>query len=397
MKQRILILGAGYGGMMTALRLAKKSNRQQVHIQLVNASPVFVERIRNHQLAVNQDLKVRRIPDLLQGTGVEFIEARVTAIRPKEKLVLIERNNTSQTLAYDKLVYALGSIVDKDTVPGIREYAYTLDKDSSQALAQALPDVVTSKGRAVIIGGGLTGIEIATELAETYPLLDVKLITGGVLGEGVSEKGRTYLREVFAKLDITRLENTPVDAIHEDAVVTSAGDAIDYDVCIWAGGFKALPLAKDAGLAVNAIGQLLIDAEMHSISDADIYGVGDAATFIPEVGFDIRMACATAMPMGVHAADNLAAWLAAKPENPFRFAYVLQCISLGRDEGLVQMVQKDDTPKEQIITGKTGAWIKEQICRYTIFALHTTRRLGFYKYPQSEPQTQPPKRQHAKA
>jgi len=94
------------------------------------------------------------------------------------------------------------------------------------------------------------------------------------------------------------------------------------------------------------------------------------------------MACAVAMPMGSHVADNVSAAVNHKSLQPFRFSYALECISMGRHDALIQTVHGDDTPKDRIFTGRLGAFIKENICRYTVFSLRLEKRLpGSYMYP----------------
>ena len=80
LKTQIIVIGAGYAGLLATIRLAGKTQPNNVEITLVNASATFVERLRLHQLAANQTLKQRPIRTTLQGTGVHFIEGIVTSI-----------------------------------------------------------------------------------------------------------------------------------------------------------------------------------------------------------------------------------------------------------------------------------------------------------------------------
>ena len=116
----------------------------------------------------------------------------------------------------------------------------------------------------------------------------------------------------------------------------------------------------------------------------DIYAVGDAADLSQAIATPIRMACATALPMGAYVADELAAHLTGVAHRPYEFAYAGRCISLGRRAGLVQLVDADDRPKEQIITGRMGALIKELICRYTVWQIQNPRWTYFPRRPASE-------------
>ncbi len=80
---RIVVLGAGYTGLFSAIRLAHRTRRTGVKITLVNPSSRFVERLRMHQIAAGQELAEHRIPDLLAGTGVTFVQGTATAIDPR--------------------------------------------------------------------------------------------------------------------------------------------------------------------------------------------------------------------------------------------------------------------------------------------------------------------------
>jgi NADH dehydrogenase FAD-containing subunit len=104
------------------------------------------------------------------------------------------------------------------------------------------------------------------------------------------------------------------------------------------------------------------------------------------------MACATAMPMGAQAADNLAAAVMNRTPTAFGFAYAIQCISLGRHRGLVQIVNGDDSPQEKIISGRAAALVKEAICQYTTWSLRAEARFpGLYRWPgQGKAGTQQP-------
>jgi NADH dehydrogenase len=374
---KILILGGGYAGLQAAIRLAGKA-RGKAQITLVNAVNTFVERIRLHQRAANQTLKQHSIPALLKGTGINFVQGWVNELNPTQREIKVNTETDIQMLSYDVLIYALGSFIDCDNAVGVREHAYALTPDDMTELRNKL----ANSERLLIVGGGLTGIEAATEFAESYPNLKITLATSESFGERLSQKGRTHLHQVFARLGITIRDNVEITEVTANAAQLANGSALPFDTCLWAGSFAVSDLAREAGLSVNERGQILIDAQLRSVSHPDIYAIGDAA-FCPEM--PTRMGCVAGMPMGSHAADNLAALLKGEAQTPFRFAYLVQCISLGRNEGLVQMVTADDKPKEQILTGRLAVWIKESICLGTVWVLYAERYLpGIYAWSKAE-------------
>ncbi len=386
MKQtQIVVLGAGYSGMMAAGRLAHKLHGQPVAITLVNAAPDFIQRIRLHQVAANQSPTKVPITQILKGTGVRFVQARVTGLNPQaDSLTLQMPQGDTQALHYDYLVYALGSYTDTNRVPGVREYALSLGSEATSIqLRDRLPLIAQRGGKLVVIGGGLTGIESATELAESYPSLKVTLITRDTFGAQLSEAGRQYLRQTFDRLQIKVIDHTAVNRVTADQVQYEGG-ALDYDVCLWTGSFTVSDLAAKSGLQVNDRGQIITNDHLQSLSHANIYAIGDAADFSEAAGVPIRMACATALPMGAYVADALAAHVMGVDYRPHEFVYYIRCISLGRQNGLVQMVDSQDHPKEQIITGRLGAMVKELICSYTLWQVQHPRWMYFPRPSASE-------------
>jgi NADH dehydrogenase len=381
--RKVVIIGAGYAGLLAALRLAGRRKRLKIAVTLVNASDHFVDRIRLHQLATGRALQARPIARLLHGSGVDFVRGRVVALDVDRKCVAVETPEATRDLSYDHLLYALGSTVDTATVPGVREHADALaGEGAATKLAARLPELARQHGRVAVVGGGLTGIEAATEIAEAWPALRVSLVTRGRAGYGLSDKGHAHLMKVCARLGIDVHEGATVRLVEQGCLDCEGGWRLPFDVCLWAGSFSVASLARDAGLAVNDRGQILVDPYMRSISHPEILAAGDAAVPVEGSGVPIRMACATALPLGAHAADSLAAMLAGEPPRPFRFAYVFQCISLGRRDGIVQFVLGDDSPRERILGGRTAALFKEAICRSPMAVLKMEKlRSGSYRWP----------------
>src|SRR3989475_1207858 len=107
---RILVIGAGYAGLLFTMRLAGKVARQNVHITLVNESDTFTERPHLPEFATNQVIQWRSLPQILRRTHVHFLQGRVTSIDPAHhEIVVVDQQNT-QHVEYDYLVYALGSV-----------------------------------------------------------------------------------------------------------------------------------------------------------------------------------------------------------------------------------------------------------------------------------------------
>lgn len=141
MQHRIVVLGAGYTGASAAGRIARRLRREDVAITLVNAEPDFVERVRMHQLAAGQDLTPRPLGEMFAGTGVELRAAKVTAVDADRRTVTVHSADGTEELAYDTLVYALGSGWKEQGVPGAAEHAHEIAGRAGRcARASAWPD-----------------------------------------------------------------------------------------------------------------------------------------------------------------------------------------------------------------------------------------------------------------
>jgi NADH dehydrogenase FAD-containing subunit len=114
--RRVVVIGAGYAGLTAALGVAGRARRLRVGVTLVNRSARFTERLRLHQTASGQRLAELSIPAMVAGTGIEFVQGRVTAVDPEQRRVGLA---DGRELPYDVLVWALGSRADPGTVPGV--------------------------------------------------------------------------------------------------------------------------------------------------------------------------------------------------------------------------------------------------------------------------------------
>ncbi|MFJ6854012.1 NAD(P)/FAD-dependent oxidoreductase [Streptomyces sp. NPDC091271] len=363
MKQRIIVLGAGYTGAVAAGRLARRLRREDVAITLVTAEPDFVERVRMHQLAVGQELRPRPFSEMFAGTGVELKLAKVTGVDVDRGTVAVVDANGAEELEYDSLVYALGSGWNTQGVPGTAEHAHEIaGRPGALRLRERLAGLDAGQS-VVVIGGGLTGLEAATEIAEARPDLDVALAARGGLGDTLSPKGRQHLRKVFDKLGITVHEHTAVTGVEADRVTTADGTSVPAAVTVWTAGFAVHPIAQASALKVSDTGQIVVDGAMRSVSHPDVYAIGDAALVKGPGDNPLRMSCASGVPTAWQAADTIAARLTGGKLPNTTPRYFNQCISLGRREGLIQYVTADDRAVRAALTGRLAAFYKELVCK----------------------------------
>ncbi|WP_100445380.1 NAD(P)/FAD-dependent oxidoreductase [Glycomyces xiaoerkulensis] len=373
MKHRILVLGAGYAGVGLAGSLARRLHPAETEITLVNAEPDFVERIRLHQLAVGRDLPRRDLADVFAGTGVRVRIARVTAVDPERRTVAVHDDEAADELAYDTLVYALGSTADDGGVPGVGEHAFDI---AGRASALRLREHLAGLGPGsdvLVAGGGLTGIEAATEIAETRPELEVALATRGEIGDWLAPKARRHLQRALDRLGVAVREHTPIERVEAERAVAADGTSLPAAATVWAAGFAVHSIAAAGGLEVADTGRIVADRTLRSVSHPEVYALGDSVHVIGENGRPLPMSCASAGFTRIQAADSIAARLTGRRVPTAKLRYVGNNIGLGRRDAVFQVVGSDLRPKSWCIRGRKAVALKNLVYRGTAWnATHPT-------------------------
>jgi len=369
-RTHVVVVGAGYAGTLAANHLRQRSD---IDITVVNPRSVFVERIRLHQLVADTGTATADYATLL-GEGIQLIVDSVDVIETDRRRVLL---NSGIELDYDYLIYAVGSTgATASMVPGYAHYAHSVtDLESAQRLHYALTDLPLP-APVTVVGGGLTGIETASELAEGGR--SVTLVCGPVLGPSLSRRGRRSVAKRLRRLGVNVLESVAVAEVRWDEVVLTDGVVLPSAATIWTAGFAVPQLAARSGLHTDPMGRLLTDETLTSIDDERIVAAGDAAA---PSGQPLRMSCQAAGPMGAQAANTVLSRIAGDAPAALSQAFVGQCISLGRTHATFQMARTDDTPVNMYLGGRAAASLKEAICKGTVWSIRReAAKPGSYRW-----------------
>lgn len=377
MGRRILVVGGGYAGMLAAVRLAKRTRGRDVSIALVDPKAHFVERIRLHEDAAGALRPRRSLASMLEGSGVDVIAGAVLGVdlaaRRAEIALAGSRDVTRE--AFDDLVLATGSRAAR-----VPSRALSCATEEDMLALRARLATLAPGARALVVGAGLTGVEVAAELAERRAGLRVTLVSDGEVLPDATPAGRESARRTLAALGVEVVSNERVVAVDDVEVVLSSGVGLRANATVWAAGFEASPLPRATGLAVDALGRALVDARLRSVAHDFVRAIGDAA-HVDVGGGPLRMACASAMPMAAFAADDLAREIAGDAPRPFAFSWFVRCASLGRRAGLVQRLDAEDRPTSLWLDGRPGAWFKESICRFTVASIALEKAGIGYAWP----------------
>jgi NADH dehydrogenase len=347
--QRIVVLGAGFAGLWSAIGAARKLDElgigpDRVEVAIVDRSRWHSIRVRNYEAELDET----RVPldEMLGPIGVERIEAEVTGIDFARREVLCE--GSTRALSYDRLVFALGSRLARPPIPGLKTHAFDVDTYDAgcrlNAHIAALPNGNPSPSRytALVIGGGLTGIETATEMpgklraaiaaAPTDPLQCPRVILADRqpwIGSDMGEEARAVIAEALAALGIETRPGISVSAMDAEGATLATGERIDAATVVWCAGMQAHPLTGRFPVERDRFGRVPVDAFLKVKGMAGEFATGDAAWFAIDRSHSCVMSCQHGRPMGRFAGHNVVCDLLGLPMLPLEIGWYTTILDLG--------------------------------------------------------------------
>ncbi|WP_444438944.1 NAD(P)/FAD-dependent oxidoreductase [Pseudomonas sp. A6] len=346
MKQQILVVGAGFGGLWSALSAARLLDRHERHdVQISLLAPQAELRIRPRFYEPDVGRMFAPLDALFDTVGIRFVQGSAESIDEQAQSVgYRDAAGRQGELGYDRLVLATGSQLARPPVPGLDSHAFDVDQIESaarlEAHLKALRNRPASPARntVVVVGGGFTGIETATEMpARLREALgaeqDIHVIVvdrgaqvAAALGEGI----RPSIIEASTKLGIEWLPDASVAAVDADGVSLADGRRIDSHTVIWTGGLRASPLTEQLSGERDGLGRLHVDGNLKVRGQAKVFAAGDVAyAATDDLGNHAVMSCQHAISLGRHAGNNAAADLLGVPPTPYRQPKYVTCLDLG--------------------------------------------------------------------
>ena len=260
----VVILGAGYAGLMAALRLSRK--RRELRIALVSSSDRFLERVRLQESIVAPVApRISSISAFLAGTGIKFICGTVVSLDADRRCIRIVSDAGEHEIMFDRAIYALGTRVDVDGVPGATEHAYRLEAAegprSPSALRTRLRENADRPMRVITVGGAETSVEVAGEIKTAWPNAQVTMISSSRCGDFKGARVESAIRTQLARLGVKMVDGETVTEVRSTELTTDQGRCIPFDICVWSGGLRSAPVATGAGLATDPQGRIWVGSQ----------------------------------------------------------------------------------------------------------------------------------------
>ncbi|GMA52129.1 NADH dehydrogenase [Alicyclobacillus contaminans] len=349
---KILILGAGYAGMTTAVGLEKISEP----FTLVNKHPYHYMATLLHEAAggrgdaMNYTVPIR---DVLRKPTSTIVEDEITGIDREKKQV----QGKNGSYDYDYLVITLGWISEYFGIPGMAENSLSImDVNSALNIRNHIEEEFKKykedgdkRHLTIVIGGaGLTGIELVGELVDWLPELCLKygidrndvdlqnIEAMPTILPMVSEALRDVAAKTLTERGARLRTNTKLVKVDPGVVHLEGGEAVEAGTIVWTGGVRANPLLEKAGFTVDRRGRAKVNEFLQSVDDPHVFIGGDCAWFEVD-GRPIPPTAQAAMQMGPVLADNVSAAIYGQPMKPFHFHNMGTLASLGREVGVGQV------------------------------------------------------------
>jgi NADH dehydrogenase len=362
-KKHVLILGAGFAGLYTALHLEAALNKEaEAEITLIDRNHFHLFTPLLHEAAsgvIHPGLIMTPIRRVLRGKRVNFTRARVDAIDLEAQEVTL----CCERMPYDILVIALGSVTNFYGLDAVRERALEI-KHAGHAdelrchvinrFEAAAREIDVQRRRKLltfaVVGGGCTGVEMVTELREyvmhlrkeQYPNIvsdEVRTVLVEIQDRLLPQMDRTLSRTALRRMRAMGIEvmlNTAVTDLTEAGLeFADSADPLPTDTVVWAAGVRAPPVVDDLPLERDRMGRIVVESDLTVPGAPNVYVLGDTAHALhPETREIYPPTAQVAYRQAPVAAANIAADIQGSPHRLFDFTYIGDLVSLGRFSGV---------------------------------------------------------------
>ncbi|MFD2043621.1 NAD(P)/FAD-dependent oxidoreductase [Ornithinibacillus salinisoli] len=273
--RNIVILGGGYGGIKVATGLLNQYLPEDVEITLIDRNPYHSLKTEFYAITAGtvaeKDVRME-FPD---DSRVNYVFAEVEEINTEAREILF--SNSSQVLSYDFLVIALGCEDNYHGIEGASKYTESVQTIARARKAGVAVGNLKAHGKVTVVGAGLSGIEVASEIRESRPDLNVRLLDRGesVL-RAFDPRIQAHVEDWFNKNDVEVIHHANVEYVEKDGVCNN-GVCYVNDVTIWTAGVQPNHIVRGLPFEKDRQDKILLNEFFQVPSQEQVYVVGDCA------------------------------------------------------------------------------------------------------------------------
>jgi NADH dehydrogenase len=349
---KIVVLGAGYGGLMTVIGLQKELNMEEAEVILVNQNPYHYVTTKLHEPAAGTlDPSYARVSldDVIDPHKITFIEDRVTKLDVEKQQVHLDK---SEPLSYDYVVFGLGSAPETFGIKGLLENAYFIrNLDGVRLIREHMEHLFaqyhtqekeSQEPLTIVVGGaGFTGVEYVGELVDRIPKLceqynvpreQVRLVNveaAPTVLPGFDQDLIDYAVKYLEGKGVEFRINTPIEECTPEGVVLKGGEKITSNLVVWTGGVRGNALLEETSIETMR-GRVKVDEYLRAPGYDNVFIIGDNSLIFNENERPYPPTAQMATQQGQHLAKNLLAYLRGGEMKPFHFHFKGTLASLGK-------------------------------------------------------------------
>ncbi|MGG3888120.1 NAD(P)/FAD-dependent oxidoreductase [Metabacillus fastidiosus] len=385
-KPKVVVLGAGYGGLITTTRLQKLVSLDEAEITLVNKNDYHYETTWLHEASagtLHHDRARYLIKDVINTNRVNFVQDNVVAINKEEKKVQLENGE----LEYDYLVISLGSNPETFGIQGLKEYAFGITNiNSARLLREHIESEFAMYNNeeekrderlTIVVGGaGFTGIEFLGELGNRVPELckeyDVDFKKVRIICVEAAPTALPGFDPALVEYAVNHLQakgvefmiGTAIKECTKTGIIVAKGEEteeIKANTVVWAAGVRGNSIVEEAGFE-NMRGRVKVDEFLRAPGHDDVFIIGDCSLVInPEIDRPYPPTAQIAMQQGETCAKNVAVAIRKQGQQaPFTADIKGSVASLGEDNAVGVVFGKK-------VVGKQASFMKKMIDNRALF------------------------------
>ncbi|MGJ9459083.1 NAD(P)/FAD-dependent oxidoreductase [Oceanobacillus sp. CF4.6] len=351
--KRLVIIGGGYGGIKILSGILDQPLPEDIHITVVDRNPFRSLKTEFYTIAAgtvaDQDVRV----EFPEDSRVNYVFNEIIKIDTEKEQIIFD--DPAATIPFDYLVIGVGCEDNYHDIPGAEEFTESVQTFTKARHTGMAIGNLKAYGKVSIIGAGLSGIEVASEIRESRPDLNIRLLDrGATVLKAFDSKIQNYVEEWFIKNNVDVIHNSTIEYVEKDGVCNN-GVCYINDVTIWTAGVQPNRLIRELPFEKDNQDKVVINAFYQVPEKQNIYVVGDCASS------EYSPSAQLAGLQGEQIAEILLAVLKDKePKKPKPLKLKGTLGSLGKSDGFGNMVK---TPLTGLLPrlAKTGVlWLSKR-------------------------------------